>query len=469
MYLHDSIIWAVCAARTAPQRDGFLEVDISCNAPVREEIAAFLQETFGRYWREAQDEVESHYELEDFGENDDDPAEVRIADEGVQLLFSRLVLSYCDGEFSDHEYGNRALEKTLRKLLRVYPEVSYEGYIGYAWSDSHGGDVIQYELSSERPGQDIETDKVYDFVGKSIAAAAEKDDFWDELSGQANYYGEKLFAEVLRCLYLYKEWVPQTVIDRFLNLADEIGDDVRTELEDLLAAWENGKPVGKRKETWDVSDEYKAAFAETVREIDAAYDAQIEKELDMEENRGDGMTAEDIRAILDGTYEKRTAEDGVDRSLLVYAGINVLAMAASAVLEGKLKQVPPTEDERRYPEFIMTVADTGNSYVFVLMKTPAQVTLNIYTEPGPMVPEGLKSTSKMPVQDGRLALNGEMIEKDHNLFYLLGCIGIRHILREKGLLDQVRKETDGKTAVLVTMEGDDFSARIVRGEERILP
>ena len=200
---------------------------------------------------------------------------------------------------------------------------------------------------------------------------------------------EEACKEILWCFYRHKEWIPNTVIERFLEEANNYIAGIKPELKELLADWENGGMFVKgKRDTRKVSEEYDDVASGFASAINSAYDAAIERELDAEEGLGDGMTAEDIRAILNGTYEKGSAEDGVDRSLLVYTGINVLAMAASAVLEGKMKQVPPTEDERRYPEFIMTVADTGNSYVFVLMKTPAQVKLNIYSEPDPLAAGG---------------------------------------------------------------------------------
>ena len=48
---------------------------------------------------------------------------------------------------------------------------------------------------------------------------------------------------------------------RYLDLTDEIDGDIRAELEELLEAWEDGEPVSRKEKSWDVSDEYKAAFA----------------------------------------------------------------------------------------------------------------------------------------------------------------------------------------------------------------
>ena len=144
MYLHDSILWAV-----GP--DGVSGINILCDSSKSEEVAKFFEETFEKHWADAEDAVEEEYgdcyekDMEEF------PVGVYVVETGVKVVFDALTLSYADGDrIVSDEYSDKALDKTLDDLLKTYPEVSYEGYIGFSWSDINGGDVTQYAISSKK-------------------------------------------------------------------------------------------------------------------------------------------------------------------------------------------------------------------------------------------------------------------------------------------------------------------------------
>ena len=160
VYLPEKILWAVRDAG----RDGICEVDIFCDASIRGEVVTFFQETFERYWSEVLDKVEAlEGDCWDKDEGRRNPAYIVADDKCVRIILLDSLDIYVTEECTDGcMEGHRALKKTLRKLIRSYPDVSYEGYVGYAWFESCGSEITQYELSSQNPTGRDETDNVYD-------------------------------------------------------------------------------------------------------------------------------------------------------------------------------------------------------------------------------------------------------------------------------------------------------------------
>lgn len=174
------------------------------------------------------------------------------------------------------------MEKTLTKLLKQYPEVSYEGYIAYHWSDVHCGEAEQWSLSS---GEKVKEDKVFDFIGESLAKAMHSD-FWDEMAENLEDGDVDDFKQILANLYAYKKWLPEDTFDNLFELADEVDEDVRQELEEALEELENGDGIEIKKDEIDESnlpEGYMDVLNAVIQSEDARKKAEIEAELAEEE------------------------------------------------------------------------------------------------------------------------------------------------------------------------------------------
>ena len=132
--------------------DGCTAVKIYCEEELREEIAVRFTQVFNEKYEELMDLIEEEengcYEKEE-GLNPFKGA--RITDYGVFLPFNALSM-YGDGwgdNISLHDAGE-AMEAALKIIKREYPWIRYEGYVAYCWSDVHGSDICQYEISSEK-------------------------------------------------------------------------------------------------------------------------------------------------------------------------------------------------------------------------------------------------------------------------------------------------------------------------------
>lgn len=231
MHLHDSILWAI-----GPE--GVSGVDIFCETSKSQEVVEEFEEIFVVCWNEAEDAVEAEYgDCTEKEEECDVPAEVDVTDFGVRMLCGPLYFSYRSGDEIDFNgHAEKALKRALRILLEKYPEISYEGYIGYRWSNIHCGDVTQYELSSG--GENLqETDKTYSFVGEALASKIQEEEFWEELTEQLDAAECDDFKQVLNNFYAYRKWISKEDAERILEVADEINEDFRSELEELLKVW----------------------------------------------------------------------------------------------------------------------------------------------------------------------------------------------------------------------------------------
>ena len=280
MHLNDSILWAMDA-------EGASGLIIRCDESRKEEVADFFEKTFTKQWEKAMDAVEEEYG--DCFEKDEEcgiPIEVNVAADCIRVTFEPIYLSFNYGDSVDLEYASIALEKTLKKFRKKYPDASYEGYIGFRWSDTKSGDTVQYEMISEDPHCD-RTDRTYDFVGMAISASmvTEGDDFWEEMQEQLWDADEDDFKEILCNFHTFKEYLPDDAVDRLLDIADEIDEEIRPVLEEMIEAWENGEEVELSKDepdTGNLPDGYMEALDAAVKMLDSRLDEDDDDEEEEE-------------------------------------------------------------------------------------------------------------------------------------------------------------------------------------------
>ena len=208
-------------------------IEFECEPNIANNALTYFKSMFENEWNAAIYKVN-----DELGESDDVgvPMCSKITEHGFSVSFEPLDIPYCNGEYCDNEYGNEALNKALLMLKEQYPDIKYEGYIGYAWSDVHGGESIEYTLSSDDDG--VETaPKLYDSIGKGLAAAVDDEEFWDRLDYVIDNDGADA---VLRVFFRYEKWLPDDAVDKLLDYAEEYEEGSRKELEELLLALENG-------------------------------------------------------------------------------------------------------------------------------------------------------------------------------------------------------------------------------------
>ena len=83
-----------------------------------------------------------------------------------------------------------------------------------------------------------DSDKIYDFVGEGISFGMQDyDGFWEVMADNLECAELDDFIQVIECFKAYKEWIPEDVFDRLLELADEVDEDIRPELEEIIETW----------------------------------------------------------------------------------------------------------------------------------------------------------------------------------------------------------------------------------------
>ncbi len=234
MLLPESIIWCL-------DEDGIGGVKIYCEDAIKKEVQTFVEDTFSEKWFDLLDQVEEE-EGDCLEKEEDINPLTSIADsaDGLFMSLDNLAIHYQETDFVSNLSGDQALESTLKELKEKYPNISYEGYVGYYYSTVKSGEVVQYTLSSDN-GKSDDENKTYDFVGKMLAFATGEDDFWEAMEEQLIDAEEEGFVEVLECFIAYSDWLENEVFDKLLVIAEDIDEDIQQILEEKLEEWKAEK------------------------------------------------------------------------------------------------------------------------------------------------------------------------------------------------------------------------------------
>ena len=228
MILSESIFWSL------DDCDSISGLKIFCDDSQKEEIKNFFKDTFMEEWNILLDQVEQkNGNCLEKDKKINPILGISNFNKGILITFNSFLISYKNGDiFSANISGDTALKNTLEKLEKKYSNISYEGYIGYRYSTSNGGNIVQYTISSNKKK---DNDKVYDFIGEILSTYTDDEDFWDNFKDELyDYEDEEDFIEILDHLLAYKKWVGQETIDKFLDIVEEIDEDIRESLEDKL-------------------------------------------------------------------------------------------------------------------------------------------------------------------------------------------------------------------------------------------
>jgi hypothetical protein len=237
----------------------------------------------------------------EYGCLDDDadisPTRVSVADYGVCIKISTLEIRYDWGDYCDLDYGRDALDFALEETKRKFPEIEYEGYIAFPWSDVHSGEVEQWAIASEGR-QELDA---YDFIGEVLNKnfkhaehgytsedTGDVEDYYDDVTPndiwselEDSLAGQEAcpedYEEVLDVLFAHTEWIEKDVlqrtVSRLIDMATETDEDYREELLDYVKKLESGEPIEKD----DFSDMLPDGYMQALEAVMAAN--EYEKEL----------------------------------------------------------------------------------------------------------------------------------------------------------------------------------------------
>lgn len=238
MYIPDCLMWAM-------GDDGCTAVKIFCEEGLREEIVERFSEAFNEEYEKLMDLVEEEggacYEKEE----ELNPFHgAKVTDYGIFLSFDALSL-YCDeyGDYLSSHNAGEALEEALKIIKREYPSISYEGYVAYCWSDVHSGEVVQYEISSEKKKKRDKRDVIYDFVGNALSGILEDEEVWFDLSEELENADENEIKKIIKLFYLYSQWLPSNAIDKVIEIFEDSNEDMAQSLRELADALKAGEDV----------------------------------------------------------------------------------------------------------------------------------------------------------------------------------------------------------------------------------
>lgn len=219
--------------------EGFSGLYVYCPKEKMDEVATAFEEDFEEAWNTAMDDAEEEYDAVCYEKEEDIgvPASVQKEEDRIFIKIEPLSMAMNDGVRSDNDYGPDALKDTLAGLKQKYPEISYEGIVAYEWSDEHGGDVVNFEISSENIVGD--NAKTYDFVGETLHMVLDDDmfaeEFWEKMQMFMEDAEEEDFIRVATDFHLYGL---DDSIDQLLEIADEVDDEIRESVEELVDSWQ---------------------------------------------------------------------------------------------------------------------------------------------------------------------------------------------------------------------------------------
>lgn len=160
MLLSNSLVWAL-------ENYDISGIKVFCDEALQTEISEWFMEDFRSRWEDALEKVEEEYGDCESKEKEYFPIEVDKTEYGFFISVFPLEIRYCWGDYYEPEYGYEAFNNSLEELKVKYPEVEYEGYLGYPVCDVRAGEIYQCEISSTGKRN---PNKCYDFIGKKLNA-----------------------------------------------------------------------------------------------------------------------------------------------------------------------------------------------------------------------------------------------------------------------------------------------------------
>ena len=225
--------------RAVAEEGNISRVNVYCRPEIREEAAAWFERQYMfRLGAEAArlERDFKHPVIEDpYRSGEDffalfpeyDPFTVQITDFGFTVYIHELEVRPFNEDDYTPGYGEKAFTDALKDLKARfdYEEggLGYEGYVNYMLADRHCGELTSYEIKDD-PKKRTER-KTYDFIGRVLDDMLGRQAGQEPMEGPANYWWcltdghpedgitEKEAEENIRCLYAYRQWIRQDVLE----------------------------------------------------------------------------------------------------------------------------------------------------------------------------------------------------------------------------------------------------------------
>ena len=124
------------------------------------------------------------------------------------------------------------MTKALKRVKEEFPDVKFDGYVGYFYSTVSSGEVTQNEIAEDGTFSTVNTpEKTYDFVKKALAAAMGDEEFWEELTEKLEDEDEDTYIEIITNL---SEYGLDEHIERLLDIAEDYDDSIREILDNEI-------------------------------------------------------------------------------------------------------------------------------------------------------------------------------------------------------------------------------------------
>lgn len=230
-------------------------INFHCDDTVAETAKDYFEKAFKKEWDATElshfsDEEEWKEYIEDtsdmYYDGDEEaryPIKVFSTKDGFAAEISSLAMDVTDG-VTYYDEPNTLFD-ALARFQKEYPDIPFEGYVGYMMIDEHGSDVNEFTVSSENGFKySFSLDTLFPSVGEGLAKALENEDFLENIfdyieedeEDEEDDYGTGLNAkDVLKVLSSYSAWLPEDTCEKFIDLAEENGVGNREELEAILS------------------------------------------------------------------------------------------------------------------------------------------------------------------------------------------------------------------------------------------
>lgn len=255
MNIPDCIAWLL--------QDDVSTVNIYCDNTVKNEVKEFFAKTFDNEWNLACVEA-----IKKYGSiiSDDDEliseeniqrdknlipyhsVSASVFEDRVQIKIGLLSIRYEHyGDWDDFSFGTEALENALKCTKEKYPDIEYQGYIMFDYSDSKCGEIEQYAISST---DDKEKEKRFadEALGRGLRRLLSDNGYVCHIGyfliDNYKYNGEKEpFEEAIDFLYAYEKWIGKDELLKAFNIILDQTIEVYPDLNEYLVDYIQKKKV----------------------------------------------------------------------------------------------------------------------------------------------------------------------------------------------------------------------------------
>lgn len=111
------------------------------------------------------------------------------------------------------------VDETVEGMIAKNKDIQIHGYIGYAWKDDFNQGLVQYAIGDKNSGnQNGENEVLYDFIGQKLAAAMEKDRFFEYFEDHKKDISAEEKKEIIDYMDMYHEFLAEEKYQKLKEL-----------------------------------------------------------------------------------------------------------------------------------------------------------------------------------------------------------------------------------------------------------